>query len=186
MSVRLPEIRPRRERRQSDGSRNAALSSPSENSQPEGQSYSVGSAGPGSPSTPWSVHPSAAFRPHLGQVTQSTRSLMPTPVAPAGGRATSVAGGRVSHRAGLGTSCTLVVDRGAPQQRCRRRAPTHGAVGAGARRIAEAGAVGGVPYRARMPKQVMPFLMFQGDAEEAITFYTSLFDDAEVLDITRY
>jgi predicted 3-demethylubiquinone-9 3-methyltransferase (glyoxalase superfamily) len=37
-----------------------------------------------------------------------------------------------------------------------------------------------------MPKQVMPFLMFQGDAEEAITFYTSLFDDAEIVDITRY
>jgi predicted 3-demethylubiquinone-9 3-methyltransferase (glyoxalase superfamily) len=37
-----------------------------------------------------------------------------------------------------------------------------------------------------MPKQVAPFLMFQGDAERAITFYTSLFDDARVLDITRY
>jgi predicted 3-demethylubiquinone-9 3-methyltransferase (glyoxalase superfamily) len=37
-----------------------------------------------------------------------------------------------------------------------------------------------------MPKQVMPFLMFQGDAEEAITFYTSLFDDGEVLELTRY
>jgi predicted 3-demethylubiquinone-9 3-methyltransferase (glyoxalase superfamily) len=38
-----------------------------------------------------------------------------------------------------------------------------------------------------MPKQVAPFLMFQGgNAEEAITFYTSLFDDARVLDMTRY
>jgi predicted 3-demethylubiquinone-9 3-methyltransferase (glyoxalase superfamily) len=38
-----------------------------------------------------------------------------------------------------------------------------------------------------MPKQVAPFLMFQGGvAERAITFYTSLFDDARVLDVTRY
>jgi len=38
-----------------------------------------------------------------------------------------------------------------------------------------------------MPKQVTPFLMFQGGvAEEAITFYTSLFDDGQVLDIARY
>jgi predicted 3-demethylubiquinone-9 3-methyltransferase (glyoxalase superfamily) len=37
-----------------------------------------------------------------------------------------------------------------------------------------------------MPKQVMPFLMFQGDAEEAITFSTSLFDDAQVLTLDRY
>src|SRR3569623_2087873 len=38
-----------------------------------------------------------------------------------------------------------------------------------------------------MPKQIAPFLMFQGaDAEQAMTFYTSLFDDGRVLDITRY
>jgi predicted 3-demethylubiquinone-9 3-methyltransferase (glyoxalase superfamily) len=38
-----------------------------------------------------------------------------------------------------------------------------------------------------MPKQVVPFLMFQGgNAEEAMTFYTSLFDDGRVVDITRY
>ena len=38
-----------------------------------------------------------------------------------------------------------------------------------------------------MPKQVTPFLMFQGGvAEEAITFYTSLFDDGKILDIARY
>jgi predicted 3-demethylubiquinone-9 3-methyltransferase (glyoxalase superfamily) len=38
-----------------------------------------------------------------------------------------------------------------------------------------------------MAKQVAPFLMFQGGvAERAITFYTSLFDDARVLDIARY
>ena len=38
-----------------------------------------------------------------------------------------------------------------------------------------------------MPKQIAPFLMFQGGvAEQAMTFYTSLFDDARVLEITRY
>jgi predicted 3-demethylubiquinone-9 3-methyltransferase (glyoxalase superfamily) len=38
-----------------------------------------------------------------------------------------------------------------------------------------------------MPKQVTPFLMFQGGvAEEAITFYTSLFDDGRVLELARY
>src|SRR5690348_7916219 len=38
-----------------------------------------------------------------------------------------------------------------------------------------------------MPKQVTPFLMFQGGvAEEALTFYTSLFDDGQVLGIDRY
>jgi predicted 3-demethylubiquinone-9 3-methyltransferase (glyoxalase superfamily) len=35
--------------------------------------------------------------------------------------------------------------------------------------------------------QVTPFLMFQGGvAEEALTFYTSLFDDGKVLEIDRY
>jgi predicted 3-demethylubiquinone-9 3-methyltransferase (glyoxalase superfamily) len=38
-----------------------------------------------------------------------------------------------------------------------------------------------------MPKQLTPFLMFQNaDAEEAMTFYTSLFDDGRVLDVARY
>ena len=38
-----------------------------------------------------------------------------------------------------------------------------------------------------MAKQITPFLMFQGaDAEQAMDFYTSLFDDGRVLDITRY
>ena len=38
-----------------------------------------------------------------------------------------------------------------------------------------------------MPKQIAPFLMFQGGhAQSAMDFYTSLFDDARVLDVTRY
>jgi predicted 3-demethylubiquinone-9 3-methyltransferase (glyoxalase superfamily) len=38
-----------------------------------------------------------------------------------------------------------------------------------------------------MPKRVMPFLMFQGGvAERAMSFYTSLFDDGRVLEISRY
>ncbi|MFE2376768.1 VOC family protein [Streptomyces sp. NPDC059398] len=36
------------------------------------------------------------------------------------------------------------------------------------------------------PQKITTFLMFEGRAEEAITYYTSLFDDAEVVDITRY
>ncbi|MEV7506575.1 MULTISPECIES: VOC family protein [unclassified Streptomyces] len=36
------------------------------------------------------------------------------------------------------------------------------------------------------PQKVTPFLMFEGRAEEALTFYTSLFEGSEVLDITRY
>ncbi|WP_406152671.1 VOC family protein [Streptomyces sp. NBC_01023] len=39
---------------------------------------------------------------------------------------------------------------------------------------------------AAVPQKITTFLMFEGDAEEAITYYTSLFDDAEVNDITRY
>ncbi|CAM3548415.1 VOC family protein [Paenibacillus lupini] len=36
-------------------------------------------------------------------------------------------------------------------------------------------------------KSVSSFLMFQGnDAEEAITFYTSLIEDSEITSITRY
>jgi predicted 3-demethylubiquinone-9 3-methyltransferase (glyoxalase superfamily) len=38
-----------------------------------------------------------------------------------------------------------------------------------------------------MPKQITPFLMFQGrNAEQAMTFYTSLFDDGRVVDLARY
>jgi predicted 3-demethylubiquinone-9 3-methyltransferase (glyoxalase superfamily) len=33
---------------------------------------------------------------------------------------------------------------------------------------------------------VRPFLMFEGGAEEAMTFYVSLFPDSKVTDVTRY
>jgi predicted 3-demethylubiquinone-9 3-methyltransferase (glyoxalase superfamily) len=33
---------------------------------------------------------------------------------------------------------------------------------------------------------LLPFLMFEGHAEEAMTFYVSLFSDGEVLEIVRY
>ncbi|WP_269855978.1 VOC family protein [Streptomyces sp. RPT161] len=36
------------------------------------------------------------------------------------------------------------------------------------------------------PQKITTFLMFEGRAEEAMTYYTSLFDDAEIIDITRY
>ncbi|WP_406366441.1 VOC family protein [Streptomyces sp. NBC_01546] len=36
------------------------------------------------------------------------------------------------------------------------------------------------------PQKITTFLMFEGRAEEALTFYTSLFEDAEVIDIARY
>ncbi|MEU2391673.1 VOC family protein [Streptomyces sp. NPDC007369] len=39
---------------------------------------------------------------------------------------------------------------------------------------------------ASAPQKITTFLMFEGRAEEAMAFYTSLFDDAEVIDITRY
>ena len=35
-------------------------------------------------------------------------------------------------------------------------------------------------------QKVTTFLMFEGDAEEAMTFYVSLFEDGEVVHITRY
>ena len=35
-------------------------------------------------------------------------------------------------------------------------------------------------------QKITTFLMFEGNAEEAMTFYRSLFDDAEVVAITRY
>ena len=37
-----------------------------------------------------------------------------------------------------------------------------------------------------MPEQVTPFLMFTGDAEQAMELYTSLIDDARVLTLTRH
>ena len=35
-------------------------------------------------------------------------------------------------------------------------------------------------------QEITTFLMFEGGAEEAMNFYLSLFDDAEVVSITRY
>ncbi|WP_037274943.1 VOC family protein [Kibdelosporangium aridum] len=35
-------------------------------------------------------------------------------------------------------------------------------------------------------QKIHTFLMFEGKAEEAMTFYTSLFDDAEIVSISRY
>ncbi|TQN28767.1 putative 3-demethylubiquinone-9 3-methyltransferase (glyoxalase superfamily) [Haloactinospora alba] len=37
-----------------------------------------------------------------------------------------------------------------------------------------------------VPQKITTFLMFEGAAEEAMTFYVSLFEDSEILDITRY
>ena len=37
-----------------------------------------------------------------------------------------------------------------------------------------------------MVKSITPFLMFEGDAEAAMTFYVSLFADARIETITRY
>ncbi len=37
-----------------------------------------------------------------------------------------------------------------------------------------------------MVQSVQPFLMFQGDAEEALTFYTSLIPDSRIEAIARY
>lgn len=37
-----------------------------------------------------------------------------------------------------------------------------------------------------MNPKITTFLMFEGQAEDAITFYTSLFDDSEVLRINKY
>ncbi|MEU5764496.1 VOC family protein [Streptomyces asoensis] len=34
--------------------------------------------------------------------------------------------------------------------------------------------------------KITTFLMFEGNAEDAMTFYLSLFDDAEVVGLTRY
>jgi len=37
-----------------------------------------------------------------------------------------------------------------------------------------------------MARSVLPFLMFEGPAEEAMTFYVSLFPDGEVVDIAHF
>jgi predicted 3-demethylubiquinone-9 3-methyltransferase (glyoxalase superfamily) len=39
---------------------------------------------------------------------------------------------------------------------------------------------------ASTPQKITTFLMFEGRAEEALTFYMSLFEDAEIIDISRY
>ncbi|MFF5445592.1 VOC family protein [Streptomyces sp. NPDC012888] len=36
------------------------------------------------------------------------------------------------------------------------------------------------------PQKITTFLMFEGRAEEAMTFYTSLFEDGRIIDVTRY
>ncbi|HEX5598596.1 MAG TPA: VOC family protein [Micromonosporaceae bacterium] len=36
------------------------------------------------------------------------------------------------------------------------------------------------------PQKITTFLMFEGRAEEAVNFYTSLFPDAEIISLTRY
>lgn len=38
----------------------------------------------------------------------------------------------------------------------------------------------------KLDPKIIPFLMFYGQAEEAIHFYTSVFDSSEILSITRY
>lgn len=43
------------------------------------------------------------------------------------------------------------------------------------------------PIKAQdMNSKITTFLMFEGDAEEAMTFYTSLFDDSEIVRIKKY
>ena len=37
-----------------------------------------------------------------------------------------------------------------------------------------------------MQQKIKTFLMFEGKAEQAMTFYVSLFQDAAITDITRY
>jgi predicted 3-demethylubiquinone-9 3-methyltransferase (glyoxalase superfamily) len=37
-----------------------------------------------------------------------------------------------------------------------------------------------------MPKEIAPFLMFTGQAEEAMTFYTSLFVDGRIEELNRF
>jgi predicted 3-demethylubiquinone-9 3-methyltransferase (glyoxalase superfamily) len=42
------------------------------------------------------------------------------------------------------------------------------------------------PMPVSTTQKITTFLMFEGRAEEAMTFYMSLFDDAEIVSITRY
>lgn len=43
------------------------------------------------------------------------------------------------------------------------------------------------PIKAQdMNSKITTFLMFEGDAEEAINFYMSLFDDSEIVSMTKY
>lgn len=37
-----------------------------------------------------------------------------------------------------------------------------------------------------MTQKITPFLMFEGRADEAMTFYLSLFEDSEPISVTRY
>ncbi|RBW68283.1 VOC family protein [Bacillus taeanensis] len=37
-----------------------------------------------------------------------------------------------------------------------------------------------------MMSEIIPFLLFEGSAEEAMNYYVSLFDDAEIITISRY
>ncbi|MFI8103941.1 VOC family protein [Streptomyces sp. NPDC086023] len=39
---------------------------------------------------------------------------------------------------------------------------------------------------AATPQKITTFLMFEGQAEEAMAFYVSLFEDSEVIGVTRY
>ena len=39
---------------------------------------------------------------------------------------------------------------------------------------------------ANLKQKIHPFLMFEGKAEEAMNLYTSVFNDAEIISITRY
>lgn len=43
------------------------------------------------------------------------------------------------------------------------------------------------PLKAQdMNPKITTFLMFEGDAEEAMNFYTSLFDDSEIVQMVKY
>ncbi len=42
------------------------------------------------------------------------------------------------------------------------------------------------PVQENIVHKVTPFLMFEGNAEEAMNFYVSVFEQAEILDLKRY
>jgi predicted 3-demethylubiquinone-9 3-methyltransferase (glyoxalase superfamily) len=46
--------------------------------------------------------------------------------------------------------------------------------------------MGAAPVGDGQTQKITTFLMFEGRAEEAITFYTSLFDDAGIVGMTKY